>query len=308
MDVLIVEPLDAEVLHWLGERHAVRYAPHLASEPYEFRRSLFQRARDDHSALGGAGRAGGGQRTDAARRGPAVQPAPRTSTSKPAARAGIEVVRPTTASAAAEAEFVIGALLQMLRRVPVLSDDGLLVGRELGSMRVGLVGMAPAARPLAQLLGAFGARVVGYDPALHARDPLWQRWGVEPLGPARTVRALRRRVRAADLLLALPRAGRRAPAVAGTAEPGAGEPGALQPVRRTGAGRRAAHRPPGGSLVRQHGARHARPGPAAARTSTRCRSRRAWPARRWSHARAAPGAWPGASTSCWAASPRTRTS
>jgi hypothetical protein len=27
MDVLIVEPLEPEVLQWLGSRHAVRYAP-----------------------------------------------------------------------------------------------------------------------------------------------------------------------------------------------------------------------------------------------------------------------------------------
>jgi D-3-phosphoglycerate dehydrogenase len=38
--------------------------------------------------------------------------------------AGVEVVRPSNASAAAEAEFVIGALLQLLRRVPVLSSRG----------------------------------------------------------------------------------------------------------------------------------------------------------------------------------------
>jgi phosphoglycerate dehydrogenase-like enzyme len=98
------------------------------------------------------------------------------------ARAGVEVVRPSNATAAAEAEFVIGALLQMLRRVPVVNAEGLLVGRELGGSTVGLVGMTPTARPLAQLLGAFGARVIGYDPAVHSSDPLWHRWRVEPVG------------------------------------------------------------------------------------------------------------------------------
>jgi D-3-phosphoglycerate dehydrogenase / 2-oxoglutarate reductase len=181
MDVLIVEPLDPEVLHWLSERHAVRYAPHLANEPYEFRRGLYQVrsmiippsvALDAH-AIGGA---------------PVLRAVGRLSAGAEnidldaCARAGIEVVRPATASAAAEAEFVVGALLQMLRRVPVVSDQGLLVGRELGSMRVGLIGMAAAAKPLAKLLAAFGAQVHGYDPAVHARDPLWARWGVAPLG------------------------------------------------------------------------------------------------------------------------------
>jgi len=42
--------------------------------------------------------------------------------------------------------------------------------------------LTPAAKPLAQLLAAFGARVVGYDPALHASDTLWSRWQVQPLG------------------------------------------------------------------------------------------------------------------------------
>lgn len=180
MDILIVEPLDPEVLQWLGERHAVRYAPHLASEPYEFRRGLFQVrsmiippsvALDAH-AIGGA---------------PMLRAVGRLSSGaenidlEACTRAGIEVVRPVNASAQAEAEFVIGALLQMLRRVPVISDEGLLVGRELGSLRVGIVGMAPAAKPLAQLLSAFGAGVVGYDPAVHARDSLWGRWGVAPV-------------------------------------------------------------------------------------------------------------------------------
>ena len=59
---------------------------------------------------------------------------------------------------------MIGALLQMLRRVPIISEDGLLVGRELGGLTVGLVGMTATVKPLQQLLQAFGARIVGYDP------------------------------------------------------------------------------------------------------------------------------------------------
>jgi phosphoglycerate dehydrogenase-like enzyme len=97
------------------------------------------------------------------------------------ARAGVEVVRPTDATAQAEAEFMIGALLQMLRRVPVVNAEGLLVGRELHGSTVGMVGMSTAAQPLSQLLAAFGARAIGYDPTLHASDPVWARWLVEPV-------------------------------------------------------------------------------------------------------------------------------
>ncbi|MDP1532202.1 MAG: NAD(P)-dependent oxidoreductase, partial [Rubrivivax sp.] len=60
--------------------------------------------------------------------------------------------------------------------------EGLRVGRELGGAVIGIVGMSAAAKPLAHLLTAFGARVVGYDPALHVSDGVWARWGVAPLG------------------------------------------------------------------------------------------------------------------------------
>jgi D-3-phosphoglycerate dehydrogenase / 2-oxoglutarate reductase len=181
MDVLIVEPLEPEVMQWLVERHAVRYAPDLARDPRAFRQALFNvrslivppsvaiDAQALHYApvLRAVGRVSSGAEnidTDAC------------------AKAGVEVVRSATASAVAEAEFMIGALLAMLRRVPVVSADGLLVGRELGGATVGLIGMVPAARSLAQLLSAFGARVVGYDPSVHASDGVWTRWKVEPLG------------------------------------------------------------------------------------------------------------------------------
>ncbi len=181
MDVLIVEPLDPNVLNWLAARHAVQYAPELAQQPHAFRETLV-RVRSviippsvalDATTLQGAlqlrivGRLSAGAENidiDAC------------------ARAGIEVVRPASASAGAEAEFVIGALLQMLRRVPIISDDGLLVGRELGGLTVGLVGMTATVKPLQQLLQAFGARIVGYDPGVHASDPIWSRSGVEPVG------------------------------------------------------------------------------------------------------------------------------
>ncbi len=180
MDVLIVEPLEPEVMQWLGERHAVRYAPELAREPRALRQALFNvralvippsvalDAQVLHYApvLRAVGRlSAGAENIDLDACG----------------RAGVEVVRSATASAAAEAEFMIGALLAMLRRVPVVNAEGLLVGRELGGATIGLVGMVPAARSLAQLLMAFGSRVVGYDPSVHASDSVWARWRVEPL-------------------------------------------------------------------------------------------------------------------------------
>ncbi|MDH4287764.1 MAG: phosphoglycerate dehydrogenase [Aquincola sp.] len=180
MDVLIVEPLEPEVMQWLGERHSVRYSPELARDPRALRQALFNvralvippsvalDAQVLHYApvLRAVGRlSAGAENIDLDACG----------------RAGVEVVRSVTASAVAEAEFMVGALLAMFRRVPVLSPEGLLVGRELGGATVGLVGMVPAARSLAQLLAAFGSRVIGYDPAVHSSDNVWTRWRVEPV-------------------------------------------------------------------------------------------------------------------------------
>jgi len=41
MDLLIVEPLETEVMQWLVERHTVRYAPELQQDPRGFRQALF---------------------------------------------------------------------------------------------------------------------------------------------------------------------------------------------------------------------------------------------------------------------------
>ena len=40
MDLLIVEPLDPEVLDWLEDRHDMCYAPELAGHPLALRRAL----------------------------------------------------------------------------------------------------------------------------------------------------------------------------------------------------------------------------------------------------------------------------
>ncbi|MEP7056965.1 MAG: NAD(P)-dependent oxidoreductase [Caldimonas sp.] len=181
MDLLIVDTFEAEVMQWLRERHRVAHAPELAFEPREFRRALYNvRAMIVPSTVT--------LDAQALHYAPVLQAVGRVSAGaenidlEACARAEVEVVRSVTATAQAEAEFMIGALLSLLRRVPVTSSDGVPVGRELGSATVGLVGMAPAARSMANLLAAFGSRVVGYDPSLHASDAVWERWQVAPLG------------------------------------------------------------------------------------------------------------------------------
>lgn len=181
MDLLIIEPLEDELMQWLEARHNVRFAPELALDPRAFRQALY----DVRAAVVPSSVALDAQ---ALRHAPVLRAIGRVSGGPDSidvdacGRAGVEVVRSRTASAQAEAEFMLGALLSLLRRVPVMGADGSFVGRELGAATVGLLGMAPAARTLSQLLGAFGSKVLGYDPSLHANDAVWGRWHVKPVG------------------------------------------------------------------------------------------------------------------------------
>jgi D-3-phosphoglycerate dehydrogenase len=180
MSLLIVEPLETEVMQWLAERHVVHYRPELASDMGGLRSAL-------HQVQGVILPPNVPVDAVLLRAAPKLRVLGRMSAGlenidMEACRAAqVELVRSLTATASAEAEFVIGALLALLRRVPVQASDGMLVGRELGCSTVGLIGMSPAARMLAQLLPAFGTRVIGYDPSLHQSEPLWAQWGIEPV-------------------------------------------------------------------------------------------------------------------------------
>ena len=130
MDVLIADSLEPEVLGWLSARHGVHCDPALAREPSAFRRHLPQARAVVVPAL---------LALDAPlmARAPLLRCVGRLTPSvdnidvAACSARGIEIVRPSTAATVAEAEFAVGALLQMLRRVPVISPEGLLVGREL---------------------------------------------------------------------------------------------------------------------------------------------------------------------------------
>ena len=179
MDLLIAEPLEAEVLQWLQARHDCVYAPRLTEDRKRFGEALAQaravmlpvqipvnaRVLARAPMLRAIGRIVGGQEhvdLDAC------------------TRAGVEVLRSPDATAPAEAEFMLGALLTLLRPNPLAPHR--IVGRELAHSTVGLIGMGPGARRLATVLQSLGTQVRGYDPALHATGTQWQRWGVQPLG------------------------------------------------------------------------------------------------------------------------------
>jgi len=55
------------------------------------------------------------------------------------------------------------------------------MGRELHSSVVGILGLAPTAHTLALMLHSLGAKLVGYDPAVHHTAPIWGRLNVQPV-------------------------------------------------------------------------------------------------------------------------------
>src|SRR5262249_33216294 len=57
-----------------------------------------------------------------------------------------------------------------------------VVGRELHGSVIGILGLAPSAHALAMMLSALGARLIGYDPAVHHTASVWKRLHIEPMG------------------------------------------------------------------------------------------------------------------------------
>lgn len=93
------------------------------------------------------------------------------------------IVKPATgANAAAVAEYVIGALLVLVRGVFAAGTrmtEGEwprteLVGRELGGRRLGLVGFGTIAREVADRARALGMDIAAHDPFLPADAGVWQ--------------------------------------------------------------------------------------------------------------------------------------
>jgi phosphoglycerate dehydrogenase-like enzyme len=98
----------------------------------------------------------------------------------------VRVLQGESAHVRSDAEYLLACLLLLMRRalLPALRRDreASPPGRELHGSVVGIIGLAPSAHALALILHALGARLLGYDPAVHNSAPVWQHLHIEPVG------------------------------------------------------------------------------------------------------------------------------
>lgn len=186
MDILLLDRLVPEALAWLESRHAVESRPELATDPSGLRKAVYKAQAvllprkvvvtkeflDFAPLLKAVARMHVG--TD--------------NTDLEACRERkVRVIQATTANVRSNAEYLLAGLLLMYRRGIGSSLIGdrhadIRLGRELNGSTVGIFGLAPTAHTLAPMLHALGAKLIGYDPAVHHTAPLWSRLHITPVG------------------------------------------------------------------------------------------------------------------------------
>ena len=106
------------------------------------------------------------------------------------AERGVSVHPATGANVVAVAEYVIAAMLTMLRGAYHATDRVLagewprtaLIGREANGKTLGVVGFGAIGRAVARRATALGVGVAAYDPALEPGDSAWNAPGVRRFG------------------------------------------------------------------------------------------------------------------------------
>ena len=106
------------------------------------------------------------------------------------AERGVSVHPATGANVVAVAEYVIAAMLMMLRGAYHATDRVVagdwprtaLIGREASGRTLGIVGFGAIGRAVAQRATALGVDVAAYDPVLAPGDPAWSAPGVRRVG------------------------------------------------------------------------------------------------------------------------------
>ena len=185
MDILLLERLMPEAHAWLAARHQVVYRPELAADAAALRKQLYnvqalvlprkiavtREFLDFAPVLRAVARMHVG--TD--------------NTDLEACRERrVRVIQAINAHVRSDAEFLLASLLMLYRRGLAATLRGErhapgMVGREIHGSTIGIFGLAPSAHALAMMLDALGARLIGYDPAVHHTAPMWQRLKIQPV-------------------------------------------------------------------------------------------------------------------------------
>jgi len=186
LEILLLERLVPEAQAWLEARHQVAYRPELAQDPIALRKQLYnvralvlprklavtREFLDFAPVLRALARMHEG--TD--------------NTDLEACRERrIRVLQAVNAHVRSNAEYLLASLLLLYRRAigSALKGDRnapATLGRELHGSTVGILGLAPSAHALAMMLDALGAKLIGYDPAVHNSASTWQRLRIQPVG------------------------------------------------------------------------------------------------------------------------------
>jgi phosphoglycerate dehydrogenase-like enzyme len=193
LDILLLESLIPEAMAWLEARHSLAYRPALAHDERALRHST-TRVRavvvPNHVLIN----------QDFLDFAPKLEVVARMQVGtdnidlETCRDRGIKVLQARSANVRANAEYLVGALLLLFRQgmlsalTPQAEGSAVpqkpalaAMGREINGSTIGLLGIGPAASVLAGLLTAMGARLIGYDPALHHSSPLWLQMRVQPV-------------------------------------------------------------------------------------------------------------------------------
>ena len=185
MDILLLEDLAPDARQWLAARHQVDYRPELMDDAALLRERL-QRA---HALVAPPRLKVNSAFLDAAPQLAAlgrIHDGTENIDFEACRKRGVRVIQASTATVRASAEYLLASLLALFRQGVKVRGDGDArsrrePGREINDSVVALLGLAPPAHLLATMLVPLGARVIGYDPAVHRSAELWRRLGVQPM-------------------------------------------------------------------------------------------------------------------------------
>jgi phosphoglycerate dehydrogenase-like enzyme len=185
VDILVVDRLVPEALAWLQDRHSVEVRPELAADPSALRKAMYntQAVVLPRKAV---------VTTEFLDFAPMLRAVARLyvgtdNTDLEACRErSVRVVHASTANVRSNAEYLLTSILVLFRRGIGVALSGerhaeVQLGRELNGSVIGILGLAPTAHTLALMLNSLGAKLIGYDPAVHHTAPIWQRLRIQPV-------------------------------------------------------------------------------------------------------------------------------